>query len=211
MRPELRSRSEHGTDLDLLSWRFVSPMIVASTAAIGGGYGVRQWILNLQVPHDYRRTDVDGHVAQIARELELRDKGVGMMTAAVVRDVTHGHEMGVDVWTTVGVKTPIWAASDEEVGEDHVAPGTINIVAFLPVRLSDAGLLNALTTVTEAKSQALWDGGIPATGTASDAVCVVCPTNGESDRFGGPRSVWGSRLARAVHRAILSGLGGRYR
>jgi adenosylcobinamide amidohydrolase len=186
-------------------------MIVASTAAIGGGYGVRQWILNLQVPHDYRRTDVDRHVAQIARDLEMRDEGVGMMTAAAVSDVAHGHEMGVDVWATVGVKKPIWAASDEEVVENHVAPGTINIVAFLPARLSAAGLLNALTTATEAKSQALWDGGIAATGTASDAVCVVCPVNEESDRFGGPRSIWGSRLARAVHRAIVSGLEARDR
>ncbi len=211
MQPELRSRSEQGDELDFLSWRFVSPMIVASTAAIGGGYGVRQWILNLQVPHDYRRTDVNRHVGQIARDLELRDEGVGMMTAAAVMDVTHGHDMGVDVWATVGVQRPIWAASDEEAGEDDRAPGTINIVAFLPARVAEAGLLNALTTATEAKSQALWDGGIAATGTASDAVCVVCPLNEESDRFGGPRSVWGSRLARAVHRAILSGLDGRDR
>lgn len=211
MQPELRSRSEQGADLDLLFWRFPIPMIVASTAASGGGYGVRHWILNLQVPHDYRRIDVDCHVAQIARVLDLRDEGVGMMTAAAVKDVAHGHETGIDVWATVGVRNPIWAASDEEVVEDHVAPGTINIVAFLPARLTAAGLLNALTTVTEAKSQALWDCGIAATGTASDAVCVVCPANGKSDLFGGPRSVWGSRLARAVHRAILSGLDGRDR
>ncbi len=208
MRPELSSRAAHGVDLGLLAWRFDRPMIVASTAATGGGYGERQWVLNLQVPHDYQRTDIERHVAEMAGELQLRGEGVGMLTAASVRDVAHAHEMGVDVWATVGVKKPIWAASVEHVDQDHAAPGTINIVAVLPARLSGGGLLNALTTVTEAKSQALWDGGIAATGTASDAVCVVCPASDTSDPFGGPRSVWGSRLARAVHRAILSGLEG---
>lgn len=211
MQPDLESRTEHGVELELLSWRFARPMIAASTAPCGGGYGVRHWILNVQVPHDYRRHDVDGHVGEIARGLDLRDEGVGMMTAAAVKDVAHANDEGVDVWATVGVQAPTWAASDEEVLKDHVASGTINIVVFLPASLSAGGLLNALTTATEAKSQALWDCGISATGTASDAVCVVCPEQGESSLFGGPRSVWGSRLARAVHRAIMSGLEGRER
>jgi adenosylcobinamide amidohydrolase len=87
-------------------------------------------------------------------------------------------------------------------------PGTINVVASLPAALDDAALVNAATTVAEAKAQALWDGGVAATGTASDALCVVCPADGPAVGFGGPRSYWGSRLARAVHRAVLAGLTG---
>jgi len=208
MHPDLASRSEQGIDLDLLSWGLPRPMLVASTAASGGGIGERQWILNVQVPHDYRRRDIERHVAQIARRLDLRGEGVGMMTAAPVSAVMHAHEKEVDAHATVGVHAPTWAASDEDVNDDHVTPGTINIVAFLPVRLSPGGLLNALTTATEAKSQALWDAGIAATGTASDAVCIVCPIEGAQDLYGGPRSVWGSRLARAVHRAVLTGVAG---
>jgi adenosylcobinamide hydrolase len=208
MNPVVTSRSESGVDLDLLFWRFPHPLLVASTAAVGGGFGARHWILNVEVPHDYRRRDVEHHLAQIAEHLDLREEGVGMMTAASVRAVVHAQEMMIDVYATVGVRAPTWAASDEEVIEDLEAPGTINIVAFLPVRLSPGGLLNALTTATEAKSQALWDAGIAATGTASDAVCVVCPIEGAQDPFGGPRSVWGSRLARAVHRAVLTGAQG---
>ncbi len=57
-------------------------------------------------------------------------------------------------------------------------PGTINIVAFAPVRLSDAALVNAVATITEAKAQALWELGLAATGTATDAVTVLCPADG---------------------------------
>jgi adenosylcobinamide amidohydrolase len=74
----------------------------------------------------------------------------------------------------------------------------------VPAPLDDAALVNALSTATEAKAQALFDAGIKGTGTASDAVAVCCPTGG-GERYGGPRSAWGSRLARAVHAAVLTG------
>jgi adenosylcobinamide hydrolase len=75
----------------------------------------------------------------------------------------------------------------------------------LPERLCDAALVNAISTATEAKTQALWDAGVRGTGTATDAVCLLCPSEGDAHAYGGPRSTWGSRLARAVHRAVLAG------
>ena len=63
---------------------------------------------------------------------------------------------------------------------------------------------NALVTATEAKAQALLDAGVPGTGTASDAVAICCPPGG-TEPYGGPRSEWGSRLARAVHGAVAAG------
>jgi adenosylcobinamide hydrolase len=87
------------------------------------------------------------------------------------------------------------------------AAGTINLLVRLPVRLGDAALVNAVATATEAKVQALLDLGLHATGTATDAVCVVCPPEGPPEPFGGPRSTWGARLARVVHAAV-TGAGG---
>jgi adenosylcobinamide amidohydrolase len=81
----------------------------------------------------------------------------------------------------------------------------VNIVAVLSRRLSGAALVNAVMTVTEAKSQALWEAGFAGTGTPSDAVAVLCAPSGPAEAFGGPRSRYGSRLARAVHRAVLDG------
>ena len=101
--------------------------------------------------------------------------------------------------------SPTWAADlDGAISDWH--PGTINVVLHVPVRLSDAALLNAIVTATEAKSQALFEHGVPGTGTASDAVCVVCPADGPVEPFAGPRSVWGARIARATHGAVLRGL-----
>ncbi len=84
-------------------------------------------------------------------------------------------------------------------------PGTINIIVSVPVPLGDAALVNAVITATEAKTQALLEAGVRATGTASDAVCVAAPAAGEQEDFAGPRSVWGARIARAVHAAVQAG------
>ncbi|WP_405139423.1 adenosylcobinamide amidohydrolase [Sphaerisporangium sp. NBC_01403] len=85
------------------------------------------------------------------------------------------------------------------------APGTINIIVAVPVAMSDAALVNTVMTVTEAKSQALAEAGYACTGTASDAVCVAVRAEGPEELFGGPRSTWGSRIARAVHHSVLNG------
>jgi adenosylcobinamide hydrolase len=105
---------------------------------------------------------------------------------------------------TVGLTHPILAAAPED-GHAAEPVGTINIVVLVPARLGDAALVNAASTATEAKVQALHDAGFAATGTATDALCVACPDSGPPAAFGGPRSVWGARIARAVHRAVLAG------
>ncbi|MEV7272357.1 adenosylcobinamide amidohydrolase [Streptomyces bacillaris] len=86
-------------------------------------------------------------------------------------------------------------------------PGTVNIVVVLPVALSDAALVNAVATATEAKVQALLDAGLDCSGTPTDAVCVAAPEPGPDggEPFAGPRSPWGARIARAVHAAVLAG------
>ncbi|MFI0481474.1 adenosylcobinamide amidohydrolase [Actinomadura sp. 9N215] len=96
---------------------------------------------------------------------------------------------------------PAWPS-----GPPMPAPGTVNIVVAVPVPLSDAALVNAVVTATEAKTQALLEAGYPCTGTASDAICVAATTaGGPREPFAGPRSAWGSRIARAVHAAVHAG------
>jgi adenosylcobinamide hydrolase len=199
----IASRVEADRELPMLVWRFAAAMTVASTASCGGGLGERHWLINAQVPHDYRRRDQPRHGAELAAAAGLDGGGVVMFTAVDVQDVQRRTDGGVHVDATVGLILPVWAAAPEAAVEP--APGTINIVAQLPVRLSHAALLNALTTATEAKAQALLAAGVPGTGTASDAVTVACPASGPAEPFGGPRSTWGARLARAVHDAVRAG------
>jgi len=195
------------------AWRLASPLQCASTAAVGGGIGVRDWVLNAQVPGDYRRRDVGAHVAEVATALGLSGTGVGMLTAARVAAAVAAEEGGVEVEATVGLERPVWAAAPDDAMArvEPAAPGTVNIVVFLPVCHTDAALANLLCTATEAKVQALLGAGLAGTGTASDAVTVLCPPSGGSgaEPFGGPRSEFGSRAARAVYAALCSGMATR--
>jgi adenosylcobinamide hydrolase len=203
--PQLLSRHEDGAELAMALWRFGSPLLALSSAPYGGGWGERHWILAAQVAHGYHRTDPDGHLAGLARDLGLDGPGIGMLTAVDVRLVTTGREDGVVAAATVGLTHPSWAAAAAPATGSPGIAGTVNIVAVLSRRLSGAALVNAVMTVTEAKSQALWEAGLAGTGTPSDAVAVLCPPSGPAEAFGGPRSRYGSRLARAVHRAVLDG------
>ncbi|MDP9332414.1 MAG: adenosylcobinamide amidohydrolase, partial [Actinomycetota bacterium] len=163
-----------GTNFPVLVWRFGVPTIAISSAPVGGGIGSRSWILNAQVPRDYTRTDLPAHVREIATANGCASDGVGMLTAASVDAVSSASEGGFEAWATAGLRLVTWAAD----ADDHAfewRPGTINIVASLPVRCTEAALVNAVMTATEAKTQALFEGHIPGTGTASDAVCISCP------------------------------------
>ena len=159
--------------------------------------------------HGYRRTDLDIHVGDLARLAGCSpDAGVGLLTAAPVSAMHTVIDTAASVTATVGVRIPTWAAAPTASVE--VPVGTINLVAWVPEPLSPAALVNLVATITEAKTQALFERGVPGTGTASDAVCVTCPVGrpavGAASQFGGPRSVWGARIARAAHAAVLAGL-----
>ena len=208
MRPEIHSRWEAGQELACLVWP-CRPRLAIASGPLGGGIGVRDWVLNAQVLRGYDRDDPGDHLLELARGLRLRGEGVGLMTAVNVTGVRYSADAGVQAWATVGVESPAWAAAPDQVVWRQAVPGTINIVVDLPVRLSDAALVNAVATVAEAKSQAMADAGLAGTGTPTDASCLLCPPEGEPEPYGGPRSRWGAALARAVHRAVSDGLSGR--
>jgi adenosylcobinamide amidohydrolase len=205
MQPEQCSRPEPGHDVPVLVWRFARPLLTISSGPLGGGLGLRDWVVNATVPMSYARDDPDRHLAEIAAGLGLPEgSGAGLLTGVDVRHYALAADGGVEVVATVGLGAPAWAAAPD--GDlRRAGPGTINIVARLPVRLSDAALVNAVATVTEAKAQALWNLAVPATGTCTDATSLSCPADGPVESYGGPRSTWGARLARAVHGAVLMG------
>ncbi|MFB7914547.1 adenosylcobinamide amidohydrolase [Streptomyces sp. NPDC056061] len=206
-RGELLSRREEGVDLHHLVWRLGPGWRVCSSAVLGGGIGPREWILNAQVPGGYPRLDPDRHLAEIAAAERLTGPGVGLMTAADVTAYTAATDGGATATATCGLGVRGWAAAPGADTGEPPRPGTVNIVVTLPVALSDAALVNAVATATEAKVQALLDAGLDCSGTPTDAVCVAAPSpgTGPGELFAGPRSRWGARLARAVHAAVLDG------
>lgn len=189
----------------VLVWRLPAPMLTISSGPLGGGLGPRDWVLNASVPNGYARLDPAAHVAEIASALGLTGAGTGFLTAVDVRQVVHRSDGDVHASVTTGVGAhPTWAAAPVEVAAPR--PGTINAVCLLPVRMSPAALVNAVATVAEAKAQALWEAGVPGTGTSTDATALLCPPDGPAEPFGGPRSPVGAALARAIHSAVLAAL-----
>lgn len=210
-------RTEGTEELPVVVWRPGSPRTVLSSGVLGGGLGERRWILNATVHRGYDGHDPAAHLAAIARQLDLGDRGVGLMTAVDVGDLVRAVDGDVVAWATVGVEEPQWAAAPSPTWHDAVpgeppgrtaAPraGTINLVVDVPVRLDHGALVNAAATATEAKVQALLERPLAGTGTPTDALCICCPTDGPVEPYAGPRSVWGARIARAVHAAVVEGL-----
>ncbi|APU17373.1 MULTISPECIES: adenosylcobinamide amidohydrolase [Actinoalloteichus] len=191
--------------LPVLSWRLTSPWLSISSAVLGGGIGERSWACNATVRHDYDRPDPAAHLAEIGAELGCTGPGVGLLTAVDVRQQVSRSDNGVSACVTTGVgKHPTWAAAPDSPTDPP--PGTVNAVCFLPVRLTEGALVNAVATVAEAKAQAFQEVGVPGTGTCTDATILLCPLDGEPERYGGPRSRIGGALARAVHDAVHTGL-----
>lgn len=206
-------RDEDGLRLPAACWRAGPGYRMISSGVLGGGIGPREWVLNAQVPGGYARTDPARHLTELAARLGLTGPGVGMLTAAQVTDLVMRSDGGVRAAVTAGLLVPTWAAAPAQgagAAGSGLAPGTINIIVSVPVPLTDAALVNAVITVTEAKTQAVLDAGFAGTGTATDAVCVavpVSPGTAAAD-FAGPRSAWGARIARAVYAAVLAGATG---
>ena len=219
----LLTHTEQGRAWPLLVWAPGPGVRMVSSAVLGGGIGERAWVLNAQVPPGYDRLDPVAHLRALASGAGLEGPGVGLMTAASVEDRRHAADGGAEAVVTAGIGVRGWAAVPGAGGVAAPRPGTINIIVSLPVPLTDAALVNAVATATEAKVQALVELGADASGTPTDAVCVVAPSptgNGARtsagsspapESFAGPRSLWGARLARAVHRATYEACAGLLR
>ncbi|GAB2804297.1 adenosylcobinamide amidohydrolase [Streptomyces daliensis] len=194
--------------LPVLVWRFPRPLLTVSSGPYGGGLGERRWVLNATVSPDADLSAPEAHLRRVGEELGCAGPGTGLMTAVDVRHRVTRNEDGVTVTATTGVGVPLWAAAPEPTVAAPApgTPGTVNVVAALPVRLSEAAMINAVATVTEAKTQALLEAGVPGTGTCTDAVVLVCPPHGPAESYGGTRSRIGAPLARAVHAAVREGL-----
>ena len=186
-----------------------------SSAVLGGGLRAATHWLNLQVDHGYSRRDPDVHLAEeaLARGLDPGDV-IGMLTAADVAAVQTRRHGSAGAHATVGISQPLAAAGRRPRRVARV--GTINLLVVVDAALSDAALAGAIQTATEAKAQALADAGViaanhagPATGTATDSICVAA-LPGATEPFAGPVTAVGAAIATSVHAAVLAGARARH-
>ena len=191
-------------------WRPGSSVLAAASTVVGGGLGPRHWALHATVDKDYDHPSPAHHLGELAAASGLDGDGIGFLTAVDVRRACWVEADGAEVLATVGLGWPTWAAAPPEVDASsdtagRSGAGTVNLLVWLPARLADGALVNAVATATEAKAQVLAELHVPGTGTASEAIAICCPLNGAAEAYGGPRSMWGARLARAVHAAVTAG------
>jgi adenosylcobinamide hydrolase len=144
----------------------------------------------------------------------------GLTVAAVV-------SVGLSNTTSAGVSEPVAGADGASglldgvpdpsdpgavnpgaVNPGAVGPGTINTILLVDGQLTPAALVNAVITVTEAKTMVLGEWqvrtaeGQPASGTSTDSVVVAATGRGPALRYAGPATTVGWLAARTTRQAI---------
>lgn len=174
---------------DYLTVEFSQPQRALSSAVLNGGWRTVQSCLNTRVPlscdQDLPAPDIS--LQQQAQQRALKEPCLGMMTAASMRSCAQqelscsASQLRVQCWVTSGLRN---ARRCGDPADEHVQLGTINILLWCSVPLSDSAMVEALMLVTEAKATAMLEANVlspisqqPASGTGTDSLAILCPTN----------------------------------
>ena len=199
------------------------PLVTLSSAVVGGGLGSVREIVNLHVDDRYDGQRPEDDLAAAADALGVGAPFIGLMTAAYTEfarvAVESAGGLTVAAVVSVGLSNTSCAGVTPSIGPERAeggaaggsaapAPGTINVILLVDGALTPAAMVNAVITVTEAKTMVLaeWrvrtpEGG-PASGTSTDTVVVACTGRGEALSYAGPATPAGWLAARAVRRAM---------
>lgn len=205
------------------------PWVAVSSGIIGGGLGSKQYFINRQVEAGYCAGRPEEELAAFLATTfqEYKNSGgsdwTALMTAAHVEDACFIRLARLDcqaaVIVTAGVNNACAAGITPHctLGSRVNVLGTINIMAFLSHALSNGALVNAVQTVTEAKTQTLCELGVRcpitgayASGTSTDAVIVAAANTPFCHPYAGPATLMGYLLAFGVRKALPEALK-RYR
>ncbi|WP_342620469.1 adenosylcobinamide amidohydrolase [Rhodoferax sp. GW822-FHT02A01] len=184
-----------------------------SSSFSGGGFNRVRHILNASVGENFcsETPQIDLHA--IAARCGVTTPYVGLLTAVPMRKLrmvfTREEALRVGVLVTAGVGN----ASSAGISKPFLSsPGTINIIVLLDAKLTRAAMVNAIITVTEAKSAVLNElgvrtsGGDLATGTSTDTVTIAMTGLGTSMQYAGPATTIGWLTAKSVREALRESL-----
>jgi adenosylcobinamide amidohydrolase len=191
-----------------------APLVVLSSAVVGGGFASARAIVNLHVDKHGPWEDAALRLDAFVERRALPAPRVGLLTAAWTERAQVAAESAAGIAAlavvTVGLGNPV-AAGVSPVAP--MPPGTVNAIVVVDAVLDPAALVNLVVTVTEAKALVLAEAGLrcadghPASGTSTDAVVVAATGRGARARFGGPISNAGWVVARAARAALAEGVG----
>jgi len=188
------------------------PLYVLSSAVVGGGFTQTKTIINQHVDKNYRGDDPIQDLHDFASKREITNF-VGLLTAVWMhqaRSVTlRNGDLTICAVITAGVGNAIASGLSKPQGLDI---GTINIILLVDGRMSDAAMVNAMLTITEAKTAILMDrnvqtpAGYPATGTSTDSVVLACTGRGDEHIYGGGMTEIGYLIGRCVRNCLEEAL-----
>ena len=200
-------------DRDALILRSARPLRCLSSAIAGGGMVDVCAILNRHVDKGYDHRDPAGDLRAYARERGIDGTFVGLMTAVQLREARAAtvceDDLIVAALVTAGVRNATAAGMSLPY---TLRPGTINTILLTDAYLTPAAMVNAVITITEAKTMLLGERqvrtpeGYCATGTSTDAVVIACTGRGEPIPYAGPATPIGWLAGRCVRQTLQEAL-----
>ncbi|WP_246066847.1 adenosylcobinamide amidohydrolase [Paenibacillus koleovorans] len=210
--PGVRSRVVTLLECPVLLLESERPLRVLNSSIWGGGFSERRYVVNRQVLKSYMSDDPPAEMREFLEHAGFPpEETAGMLTAAWVDHAgTRRMELDdlvVSAWVTVGLGNPSRAGMTADA--ERLYPGTINTIVLIDGRPSDAAMVNAVLTATEAKAALLQDLGIVvgkgddriATGTTTDAVLIGSTGRGREYAYAGPSTRLGYLIGHTVYEA----------
>ena len=208
--------------------RSKTPLKILSSAVLNGGLREANCIVSVHVPEE-TGLDIDDEVHRDAGDFLMeetsklgipQDQLVGIMTAAKMKNVDIAtrkfEDTTITAIATAGVHFSA-TAGDEIASKQSAFPfkkwGTINIILLVDANLTDSCMVNAVSTVTEAKTVALREldvrsrfSGEIATGTVTDSVVIACTKRGSKIAYAGTATPIGELIGKSVREAVKKAL-----
>ncbi len=159
----------------------------AASNGAGGGLADVRTLFNITVPRGFSE-NAEEYIERISARHGFLMPQFGLLTAVPMQYLCIAQYDYITVFVTAAV-------SDRN--------RTINIIVTSGKPLTDAALLGAMMTVTEAKMKVVTERKLPSSALSTDAVIVASEKSGEAPaEFAGPLTDIGIRISKAVSQAL---------
>ena len=190
-----------------MRWKVINETLIiegnffALSTGLLGGIGKAEHLFNHCIQEHEKLDEPEAYLKKVAEKFGMK-KYFGLLTSVSMKNLCIAEKNEVKIFATCGIGNP-----NEKIG-------TINVIAVINAELPLSAMLNAVITITEAKSAALLEKGFRFTGTSTDAVIIAkteedawqCREGRKSYRYAGPESELGKKLWKAAKQAIKAGL-----
>lgn len=192
--------------------RFEDEVTCLSSAPYNGGLVKTSCLLNYKVPKSFNCENPEIQIRKFLEELSLPENTVAFITAADLNKYSSmeykDSSLELFVLSTVGL------SNARSIGEKpyKLIPSTINTFVIVDRKLAQAAMVNAISTITEAKSLAMFVLDIRsvtnrdiAIGTSTDAIAMVSLGKGNELKYAGTATEVGSAISNLVFQCVIKG------